>query len=52
MILKLAPDEAHTVLELPSWRVGRLVKASLRRVKKNMMRRCYRRRPRSTVLRT
>ncbi|ABO53191.1 hypothetical protein Bcep1808_0168 [Burkholderia vietnamiensis G4] len=47
-----APDVADTILELPARRVGRMVKAALRRAPKVLRkRRSFKRRPTSSVLR-
>jgi hypothetical protein len=52
MICVLAPDEADSILELSSWRVGRLIKSILRRTQKTLRkRRAFSRRSTSCVLR-
>jgi hypothetical protein len=52
MICMRAPDEADSILELPSRRVGRMFKAALRRTQKTVFkRRCFMRRTTSCVLR-
>lgn len=52
MVCTLAPDAVDEVLAMPSRRLGRLVKAALRRAKKTSRKRGhFRRRPRSQVLR-
>ena len=51
-ICMLAPDAVDEVLALPSWRLGHLVKAALRRARKTSRKRgFFRRRPRSRVFR-
>lgn len=52
LICMRAPDEANSILERPSRRVGRMFKAALRRAQKTVpKRRYFMRRPISCVLR-
>jgi hypothetical protein len=52
MVCALAPNVADQILELPSWRVGRMVKAALRRTRKTTRKQRFCRcRPSSGVLR-
>jgi hypothetical protein len=52
MVCALAPNVADQILELPSWRVGRMVKTALRRTRKTARKRRFCRcRPASGVLR-
>jgi hypothetical protein len=51
MICTLAPDDAKTILKLPSRRVGRMLKAALQRSQKSGCRRRSRRRRTVGVLR-
>jgi hypothetical protein len=51
IICTLAPDEADIILERPSRRVGRVLRAVLRRTQEAVRRRRLRRRPTSCVVR-